>query len=149
MLAFLLVTGLVIAFVLGSALAMRPSPRQRRIAGLRTRAFSEGLRVQLRPGEPDVDYLLSWRGTDAAIAAQLHVDADRAGEGAEWRVTSQGAAVSAALIDALAAFPSSVRHVAAHAEGLAARWGEAGTEDDVAVIARGLRALREVCIARA
>lgn len=148
MLAFLLVTGLVIAFVLGSALAMRPSPRQRRIARLRERAFGEGLRVQLRPGEAEVDYLLSWRSVDAASAAQLRVEADRA-DGEAWQFTTQGVASSALVRDALASFPACVRRVAVHAEGLAARWEEGGSEDDVAALAQGLRALREACASRA
>ena len=43
---FLIVTALTIAFVLGSAMAMRPTPRQRQLARLRQLALAEGLRVQ-------------------------------------------------------------------------------------------------------
>lgn len=146
--AFLLVTGLVLAFVLGSALAMRPSPRQRQLARLRACAVGEGLRIQLRPGEPVVDYMLPWRTVDVALAAALRVDADR-DERDGWRLVSQGAPSTAALEQALALFPEVVQRVTAHAEGLAARWEERGAEEDVLVLARALRALREACGSRA
>lgn len=146
--AFLLVTGLVLAFVLGAALAMRPSPRQRQLARLRACAIGEGLRIRLRPGEPVVDYMLPWRTVDVALAAALRVDADRdARDG--WLLVSQGAPCTVALERALELFPASVQHVTAHAEGLAARWEERGAEEDVLALARALRALREACGSRA
>lgn len=148
MLAFLLVTGFVIAFVLGSALAMRPSPRQRQLALLRARAVSEGLRVRLRPGEPEVDYLLPWRSVDVAMAAQLRVDAER-DKDEQWRIATQGVADAAAVANVIVIFPSRVRRVAAHAEGLLARWEEGGTEADVLALAQALRTLREACTSRA
>jgi hypothetical protein len=148
MLAFLVVTALVIAFVLGSALAMRPSPRQRQLASLRARALGEGLRVRLRPGEREVDYLLPWRSLDAVIASQITVDAER-GEGDEWRITAQGMAVTAPLSNALATFPLHIRRVLAHPEGVSARWGESGSVEEVVDIARSLRALRDACASRA
>ena len=148
MLAFLVVTGLVIAFVLGSALAMRPSPHQRQLARLRTRALGEGMRVRLRPGEREVDYLLPWRSLDAVLASQIAVDAER-GDSDQWQVAVQGVVATGALSDALAIFPLHIRRVVAHPEGVSVRWEEGGSEEQVGQIARGLRAVRDACASRA
>ena len=96
MITFLIVTALVIAFVVGSALAMRPSPRLRRLAELRQRAVVEGLRVQLRPGEREVDYSLGWRVIDAGRAPGIRLAATR-GEGGLWQLEPPDAGVGRGL----------------------------------------------------
>ena len=136
---FLLATALVIAFVAGSVLSLRPSPRQRQLARLREHAVAAGLRVQWRPGGQDIAYLLPWALPDAAMSRGLRFGLERPA-GAVWDAGNAG--MTDPKIDAaLAVFPATVTIVRAVPEGLQACWNEAGTVDDVELIARALREL--------
>ena len=148
MITFFLVTALTIAFVVGSALAMRPSPRLRRLAGLRQRAFAEGLRVQLRPGEPQVDYILAWRVIDAGRAPGMRLAAIRGDDGL-WQLESGGVAGTEAVVAAMVSLPPTVCRVSADSQGLVACWNESGTVLEVEQIAVALRAIREQLSTRA
>lgn len=148
MITFLIVTALVIAFVVGSALAMRPSPRLRRLAELRQRAVVEGLRVQLRPGERDVDYILAWRVIDAGRAPGIGLAAIR-GEDGLWQFEPGGVADAEALVVAMGLLPPQVRRIVAGSQGLVACWSESGTVLEVQHIAVALRAIREALAPRA
>ena len=148
MITFLIVTALVIAFVVGSALAMRPSPRLRRLAELRQRAVVEGLRVQLRPGEREVDYSLGWRVIDAGRAPGIRLAATR-GEGGLWQLEPCGVAGDEDLVAAMGLLPSEVCRIAAGSQGVVACWNENGTVLAVQQIAVAMRAIREALARRA
>lgn len=133
---FLLAIALAIAFVAGSALALRPSPRQRQLARLRECAVASGLRVQWRPGGRDIDYLMPWDLADTGRSRTVRLSLERA-PGASWAPGE----TDPEIVSVLAALPSSVTRVQAVPEGLQACWNETGTLADVEVIARALRDL--------
>ena len=133
---FLLATALVIAFVAGSALSLRLSPRQRQLARLREHAMGSGLRVQWRPGGQDIAYLLPWGLSDAARSRALRFGLERTAGGV-W----DGGTPAPEIAAALAVFPAAVTVVRAVPEGLQVCWNEAGTVTDVELIARALREL--------
>ena len=114
--AFVIAIVLTVLFVAGSVFALQPSPRQRHVAKLRHRAVIGGLRVQLRPGEPSVDYTLPWRVSDIGVAQAPDFVATRSGP--EWRLdvrNGPAAPVLQALLDRL---PDAVTRVVAGAEGV-------------------------------
>ena len=141
---FLLATALVIAFVAGSALSLRPSPRQRQLARLRECAVSAGLRVQWRPGGQEVGYLLPWDLSDVARSRALRFNRERIA-GAPWEPCDAGAS-EASILAALSVLPVSVTGVRVLPEGIQAVWNEAGTLADVELIARALRELGAVLL---
>ena len=136
--------------MVGSLLAMRPSPRQQQLARLRALAVGNGLRVRLiaaRPMAPakrqGVDYLLPWQVDDLAqVRAQPFMAlVNNAGQWL-YRATEEPLRDERMLL-ALGQLPASVVELNASDEGLAARWDERGAERDVERIAVSLGALRE------
>ena len=142
--AFLLATGLAALFVLGSAFALRPSPRQRQLANLRQAAVGAGLRVSVRPGETLVDYLLPWRIVDLDGTRVPDLVAAREPAG-PWRIEVRRGPAPQALQSLLEALPPSVTRIVVGAEGLSARWPEHGSDAAVVAIADALARLRELC----
>ena len=142
--AFLLAIGCAVLFVLGSAFALRPSPRQRQLARLRQAAVGAGLRVSLRPGEVLVDYLLPWRIADIDRTRVPDLVAWREGAG-PWQIDVRNGPAPPALQALLDALPPSVTRVVAGTDGVGVRWPEHGTEAAVAAIAAVLSGLRELC----
>ena len=145
MLKFLLLTAFVIAFVVGSALSLRPSPRQRQLARLRERAVALGLRVQWVPGGTEVDYLLPWELGDVSQARSLRFAASRVADGG-WELETGVGPPAPGVASAMAGLPAFLVRTRAVAEGLQIRWNEAGTVDDVDRIALGLRALAQALL---
>lgn len=141
---FLLASALVVAFVAGSVLSLRPSPRQRQLARLRERAVAAGLRVQWRPGGQDTGYLMPWSLPEAARGVALHFSCERPSDALWPRCGPSGA--EAEIHTALSALPASVTAVRAFPEGVQALWSEAGTLADVDAIARALRELGAVLL---
>lgn len=144
---FLLVAGIVLVFLAGSVMAMRPSPRQRQQARLRQRARSAGLRLHLQPGTALVDYVLPWRMQELDVVRELGFRAARSG-GEGWRVELRRGPSENALAAILEELPAGVGLVTLDAQGLAARWDERGGEGEVDRIAAVLGKLREACTAR-
>ena len=147
MLSFLIAIFLVVAFVAGSVMALRPSPRQRQLARLRERAVASRLRVQWKPGGQGIDYVLPWDVADAGQARSLRLLVERA-TGGVWSTPPGEAPPSARVASALGGMPASVSRVRIVPEGVAACWSESGGLSDVDEIARALLELRAALLGR-
>lgn len=144
--AFLVAILLVIAFVTGSVMALRPSPRQRQLALFRARAVAARLSVQWQPGGQGIDYVLPWAAEDASRAKTLRFAVERAA-GGSWTSGPDAADPPVAVVTALARLPASVTRVRVVAGGLAACWNEAGSLSDVEDIASSLGELGALLLA--
>ena len=139
--SFLIAMFLVDAFVTGSVMALRPSPRQRQLARLRERAVASRLRVQWQPGGQGIDYVLPWDVTDAGPARTPRLLVERASGGA-WSTPPGEAQPSGRVASAIGGMPVSVSRIRITPEGVAACWSESGGLSDVDEIARALHELR-------
>jgi hypothetical protein len=132
---------LVVCVALSPLIAMKPSPRQRQIAGLREAAALNGLYVELRDpplggdGRPQAFYGCR-RGKEHPKPAS---DVLYCREGDDW--TAREGAGSAAKFALLAGLPETVNLASEDRRGAGVYWDERGDSEEVRSIAETLKAL--------
>jgi len=146
---FLLLAVLIVLFVLGPMLAMRPSARQSQLARLRAYAQRIGLRVRFRPasqgGLSGMIYILPWRMDELARARVIRLRYVRDSAGA-WESMLAPPRGAPSLDEALARLSPAVLELTTVDEGIAAAWLERGTSADVDALLEVLEAVRLACL---
>jgi len=134
----ILIIGFSLCLIIGPILLLQPSPRQRKIADIRTKAYSLGFTVSMSEYEGDqvAEYLRAWPGTQLKWQATdwvlerknyLH-DIHFCGHW-DWQGSSRAPEQSAQIVhEFIERLPKSVVAVRASRAGIALQWREAGGE---------------------
>lgn len=143
---FFLLLFLVFAMIVGPILLIKPSPRQQRIAQLRTKAGSLGLRVSLQnhAGQSIAVYEKPWPrneqqrygGQEWSLERQSYQHEIHFNEWWAWKGNKPRAdAVLAILQEKLTELPKGVMAIEANGLGLRCYWSEQGTEETLKQLA--------------
>lgn len=147
---------LMVALVLSSLMWIRPSPRQKHLAQMRSAALAQGLQVQLstapdaRPGEGRLDYalyLLPRRNDGPTPPDWLLVKGSRRGDPSpwpEWRWLDKAAPVvyQQPIAEALLRLPEDAVGLVSNRRGVGLYWQERSDLEAVQSIGKTLLALR-------
>lgn len=152
---------IVLALIISPIVALRSSPRQKKLEALRRLAQSHGIGVKLarRPDARDdetaldsVSYRLPW-GQEAPDDIRSWTLVQNSGRGMEaewpgwrWFKGPAPASMIAALDEVVAMLPAGVSGLKVDSSGLALYWDEEGSDADVEAIVKALQRLRSIVL---